>query len=192
MILNLFSRSFYFINDFKLYILLDTVTVILCFFLLIRIFKSNLPEINKKIFSALFFSLVLTILTFTSFEVYFRYIYDDSDGLGFLKVNKKWLERHVVYNAYFYRDRDFTTEKKEGLTRIGVLGDSLTFGAGVKNVNNRFSNLLEQKLQVAGKNVEVYNLGVPGIDTQAEIQQYEKVKNLNFDITTTQKRRQFP
>ncbi len=182
MIINLFSRFSYFINDFKLYLILDVVSVFICLYLLLKIIKSKLPEINKKILSTFIFSLVLIILTFSVFEGYFRYVYDESDGLGFLKVNKKWQERHVVYNAYFYRDRDFTIEKKEGVTRIGVLGDSLTFGAGVKNINNRFSNLLEQKLKEAGKNVEVYNLGVPGIDTQAEIEQYQKVKNLNFDI----------
>lgn len=182
MIFNILSRIFYFINDFKLYLILGSVTVILCFYVLTRIIKSKLSEINKKIFSALVFSLILIMLIISVFEGYFRFAYDDSDGLGFLKVNKKWQERHVVYNAYYYRDRDFTIEKKEGITRIGVLGDSLAFGAGIKNVSNRFSNLLEQKLKEAGKNVEVYNLGVPGIDTHAELEQYEKNKNLNFDI----------
>lgn len=127
-------------------------------------------------------TILALILVFSAFESYFRYVYDDSDGLGYLKTNDRWLKRHVVFNSDFVRDRNFEQNKKEGVIRIGAFGDSLTFGAGIKDPNDRFSNLLEKDLKGAGYNVEVYNLGKSGLDTEAEIEYYNRVKSFNFDI----------
>ena len=119
----------------------------------------------------------------SAFEAYFRYIYDQSDGLGYLKVNKKWHQRHVITNTYFTRDRDFKTGKESDVTRIGVMGDSIAFGGGIENVNDRFSNILENNFKSQGKKVEVYNFAKLGYDTQGEIDDYYKnFKQLNPDI----------
>lgn len=91
-----------------------------------------------------------------------------------------------MHNAYFFRDRDFDPNKKEGITRIAVIGDSIAFGGGIEKVEDRFSNILEKKLVDANRQAEVYNLGKPGYDTEAEINQYNQVKNLNFDIIVWQ------
>ena len=151
-------------------------------FLLYRIFKSTLPQTRKKFYFSLVSTFLIFVLTYSFFEAYFRYVYDESDGLGFLKVDNRWHQRHVVYNSYFFRDRDFEPIKKEQITRIGVLGDSIALGGGIKDVNNRFSNLLEKKLRDVGKNVEVYNLGKSGYDTYGEVKVYENVQGLGFDI----------
>ncbi|MCR4324482.1 MAG: SGNH/GDSL hydrolase family protein [Candidatus Curtissbacteria bacterium] len=119
-------------------------------------------------------------------EAYFRYVYDESDGLGFLNTNTRWQQRHVVTNNYFYRDRNFNTEKETGVIRIGVLGDSITFGGGIEKPEDRFSNLLESKLKGTSYKVEVYNLGKSGTDTETQIKDFEKVKHLNFDIIVWQ------
>ena len=126
------------------------------------------------------------VLTFSIFEGYFRYIYDESDGLGFLQVNKRWQERHVIYNNFFKRDRDFKVEKSDGIIRIGVLGDSITFGAGIANPKDRFSDILQKNLQESGINAEIYNLGVPGLDSHEEIKLYQDLSYLNFDIVVWQ------
>lgn len=175
-------RLKYLVWDFALYFLIDFITVILFSFFVYKIFKSKAPEVKKKLLLSLVFIFLVFVLAFSGFEAYFRYVYDESDGLGYLKVNSKWHQRHVIFNAYFYRDRDFTIQKQEGVKRIGVLGDSITFGGGIENVNDRFSNLLEKKLKDSGYKVEVYNLGKPGYDTEGEIAEYQKVKNLDFDI----------
>lgn len=182
MLLNFWYRFLYFINDFKLYIFLLSLFILALIFLSIKIHKSKISEKKKKIFFVGFFSLFFIILTFSGFEAYFRYRFDESDSLGFLKVNGRWFARHIVFNSYFVRDREFTLEKKEGVVRIGVIGDSIAMGYGIKNVDDRFSNLLEKKLRDAGKNVEVLNLGESGADTDAEIVNYNKAKKLNFDI----------
>ena len=147
-----------------------------------KIYKSKIETKRKKLLIAASTIALSLIFTFISLEVYFRYVYDVPDGLGFLKVSRKWSERHVVYNNYFYRDRDFETEKKAGITRIGVLGDSIAYGGGIENSKDRFSNILEKKLNDTGYKVEVYNLGRPGYDTQQEVEEFEKVRHLKFDI----------
>ncbi len=66
------------------------------------------------------------------------------------------------------------------------MGDSITMGYGIKDVNNRFSNILENKLNASGRNVEVYNLGQSGSDTWNEIDRFQKLKHLKFDIIVWQ------
>ncbi len=182
MLFTLWARLSYFLKDFAFYLLLISLSLVIATVGSYKIYKTLLSQQKKKILISASVTFFFVILVFSSFEAYFRYVYDESDGLGFLKVNQRWTARHVVLNSYFVRDRDFDVNKKEGTTRIGVIGDSLALGAGIKNVDNRFSNLLEKKLKGSGKNVEVYNLGKSGEDTHAEIEYYHKVKNLNFDI----------
>lgn len=129
------------------------------------------------------------VLIFSLLEAYFRFSYDVPDGLGFLKTSKKWQERHVTlqeYNKVFFRDKQFYLAKKVGTTRIGVIGDSISFGGGIEKAEDRFSNLLEKKLIDSRYNVEVYNLGIPGYDTDEELILYNRIKELNFDIIVWQ------
>jgi len=182
MTFKLWAHLSYFLKDFFFYLVLISIVCLICLSAFYKVFRSKISEHKKKIYLSIIFIFLIIILTYSFFEAYFRYQYDQSDGLGFLKVNQKWHERHVVYNSYFFRDRDFNPVKKEGVTRIGVLGDSIAFGGDIENVEDRFSNILEKNLKSAGYNVEVYNLGTPGYDTEGEIQVYEKVKDLNFDI----------
>lgn len=180
------SRLAYFLGDFWGYFLLVLVSFLLTIFVSWSVFKSKIGPNQKKLAVSFLSFFIFLIFVFVSLEAYFRYVYDVSDGLGFLKVNEKWHQRHVVYNSYYFRDRDFDTNKKEGIIRIGVMGDSITFGGGIENVNDRFSNILEKKLNDSSVSSEVYNLGKPGFDTEAEINEYQKVKNLNFDIVIWQ------
>lgn len=120
-------------------------------------------------------------LNFTLAEAYFRFIYDSSDGLGFLKVNQKWHERHVWVNGDFKRDEEFK-QKTAQVSRICAIGDSITFGYGIENVKDRFTEILEKTLQENGYKVEVYNLAVSGADTRVEINTYQVFKFLDCDI----------
>jgi hypothetical protein len=182
----MFAKLLYFANDFSLYIFLVAATFLILIFFGYKVFKSPIGPAAKKLLIALMGGLFSFILVFSLFEAYIRYIYDEPDGLGFLKVNSKWHQRHVVTNTYFVRDRDFKTEKEEGTARIGVIGDSISFGGGIERVEDRFSNLLEKKLNENGQKVEVFNLGKLGYDTQGQIEDYEKFKHLNFDIIVWQ------
>ena len=183
MLLSSWYHLEYFFRDFALYLIFILLSFIGLIFGTIKSHHLNISENKKKFLIALFFSIFCIVLIYSSSEAYFRYRFDEPDSLGFLKVNGRWFQRHVVFNSYFVRDRDFTLSKKEGVTRIGLIGDSIAMGYGIKNVEDRFSNRLEKKLIVAGKKVEVYNLGKSGYDTDTEIAEYNKsFKNLNLDI----------
>ncbi len=172
----------YFLYDFKLYIALLIFSFFLIPNLAIKVFRSNHSEKYKKIMLAILASLLFFVIIYSGIEAFFRYRYDQSDGLGFLQTNARWMGRHVVFNTYGFRDRDFNIKKANGVVRIGVLGDSLTMGYGIKNVNYRFSNIIERKLNANGIKAEVYNLGQSGADTCSEIKEFLRVKQLKFDL----------
>ncbi|MBI2328009.1 SGNH/GDSL hydrolase family protein [Candidatus Curtissbacteria bacterium] len=182
MFFNLAARITYFLKDFSLYLLLDFIAIVTFIFMSYKLYKAKIDKKSQTIYLSLSFTIVIIILVFSLSEAYFRYVYDEPDGLGFLKVDKRWHQRHDVFNNYFFRDRNFEVEKPAGVTRIAVMGDSITQGGGIENVEDRFSNILEEKLKSAEKKVEVYNLGKSGYDTTEEIKQYENVRHLKFDI----------
>lgn len=178
----LFGHIVYFIKDFSMYLILISLSSVLMIIAIYKIFKKETNPTKKKLIMAGIFTIFIILITYNTCEAFFRYRYNVPDGLGFLKVSKKWDARHVILNNEFLRDRNFVEQKQEGVTRIGVLGDSITFGGGIEDVNNRFSNILERKLRESGKNVEVYNIGKPGYDTVTEIPVYDQIKHYNFDI----------
>lgn len=181
-----FSKISYIVGDFWPYIFINFATIITCLLTGFKIFKKGISDKKKILTISLVIFIMLFVFAYSMFEAYFRYVYDEPDGLGFLKVSKKWNERHVVYNNYQFRDRNFEVNKAEDTTRIAVVGDSLTFGGGIENKDDRFSNILEKKLNESGSKVEVYNLGRPGFDTEGEIEVYKSLEHLNFDIVVWQ------
>ena len=168
------NRLSYFLIDFRFYLLLLLIASILSFAILL---------LRRSRLTLLLLATGYSLLAiFVTGEIYFRYIYDQSDGLGFLKVNQKWHQRHIVFNNYFRRDRQFNELKSVGEIRIAVMGDSITFGGGIENESDRFSNLLETKLRADGLNVSVYNLGVSGTGSEDQIKDFANFKHLNFDL----------
>lgn len=75
----------------------------------------------------------------------------------------------VVNNHLGFREREFAIPKPPGCFRIMVLGDSLTWGAGLP-VEKRYTNLLEARLkELAGAaTAEVLNFAYPGASTAEE------------------------
>ena len=177
-------KLIYFAKDFRYYLLIN-VLLICTFLFSVNITRKRSMMIRKMV-TSLFFSLLAVVFIFSLFELYFRYFDDESDGLNFLQVNKKWQSRHVIYNSDFFRDRPFELDKKRDETRICAIGDSFTFGSGIRNYEDRFSNLLEKELKNSGNNVTVYNFGVPGVDTEEEIETYQNTKKFNCDIIVWQ------
>lgn len=172
------NRLLYFLTDFKFYLLIFITASILSMAILLRK--------RTKLIIFILSTVNCLLITFILGEIYFRYIYDQSDGLGFLKVNQKWHQRHIVFNNYFRRDRQFNELKPAAEIRIAVMGDSISFGGGIENASDRFSNLLEQKLRADGLNVSVYNLGISGTGSEDQIKDFPNFKHLNFDLLVWQ------
>lgn len=183
MFFSYFARLQYFLSDFSGFLTLlffSTVFFVLAIYFL---FKRVSSEQARKIGISLLFGGLFLIISFVFFEGYFRYVYDQSDGLGFLKTSQRWKDRHVQYNNLLYRDnKNYDIDKPSDVTRIAVFGDSLVFAQGINDVDKRFSNLLEANLKKKGKNVQVYNFGISGQDTCEEIKQFRSLNYLPMDI----------
>lgn len=97
-------------------------------------------------------------------ETGFALFYDTTDSFSLVKTTQRWNARHVRLNNWKLRDpKPFTAQPTGAKRRLAVLGDSFTFGHGVRNVADRFSDRLGRRLEQAQPNRwEVYNLGQPG------------------------------
>ena len=82
-----------------------------------------------------------------------------SDGVGW----PPWEE----FNADGLRDRTRTREKPDGLTRIAVLGDSVTLGAEL-TPQEAYPQLLEARFAAEGRSTEVMNVALWGWSTRQE------------------------
>ncbi len=173
----------YFLSDFGGYLVFFAISLFIFVVGIYKTFKNKYSEKRKEMLVTGLFTFIAVVSIFTFCEAFFRYRYDQTDGLGFLKVSKRWNDRHVRYNNMIYRDdKNYEIDKPAGVTRIGVFGDSLTFAQGIKNVSDRYSNQLETMLKQNGKNVQVYNFGISGQDTCEEINQFRKLEYIPMDI----------
>ena len=75
----------------------------------------------------------------------------------------------MATNQLGFREREFQVPKPAGVYRVMVLGDSLTWGAGLAEAQ-RYTNRLEELLREthAGRQIEVLNFGVSGGPTVRE------------------------
>jgi lysophospholipase L1-like esterase len=85
------------------------------------------------------------------------------DPLLFWRMRPNWGDGTIQFNERGYRTPSFTDVKPPGTTRIVCLGDSNTFGLGVKP-GECWTRLLETHLRNRRQTdgIEVINLGVPG------------------------------
>ncbi len=72
------------------------------------------------------------------------------------------------------RDVTRPVETREGLRRIVILGDSVTYGHGLEP-GEAFPQILERSLRASGRDVDVFNMGLPGWSTRQERLAYERI-----------------
>lgn len=123
--------------------------------------------------SAWFFFGMLTLP-----EVGFALLYDTTDSFDMTNVSRRWFSVHVKPDVrvlqfandegiQYRADSDVTLNPPVETRHICFLGDSFTFGHGVADVDDRFSNrvsrLLNSESPGEGR-VTVSNLSWPGTD----------------------------
>ncbi|WP_266368046.1 SGNH/GDSL hydrolase family protein [Tellurirhabdus rosea] len=112
---------------------------------------------------------VLLLILGVVLEIAFMFVAQSHEGNTTL-ASKVWFERYWwPVNAKGYRDEEHTDSLNK--QKVLLVGDSFAAGHGLKRVEERFGNILAEKL---GANYEVYNLGVSGSDTRDEYQRLEK------------------
>lgn len=94
-----------------------------------------------------------------------------SHSVGYTLGSGLWFKKYwKPINKLGFRDYEITNEDM-AKKKIFVMGDSMAAGHGIKNIEERFSNILQKKL---GPDVRVFNMGKNGMDTLGEIEQLKR------------------
>lgn len=117
-------------------------------------------------------------------KVTFASVYDPSgDDRGYLKPDGKISYR---INEQGYRGGSLSVAKTDGLYRVVCLGDSITFGEGVREEDTypvRLETLLGASMP--GRTVQVVNAGVQGYGTREEAALFfARCEKLKPDVVT--------
>ena len=132
---------------------------------ILRIFYYGVVKSKAKGLTANIVTLIVPLVVVLVFlEIVFMFIPQSHEGV-LSKASQIWWEKYwEPVNEQGYRDKDISVDTNK--TNVLVIGDSFAAGHGLKSLEDRFSDQLENKL---GKDkYVVYNLGVSGSDTRDE------------------------
>jgi len=110
--------------------------------------------------------LVTLFIAIMALECYFKLFFAQTDSFSFTLANRNWFDRYWQVNSLDYRDREWTAADLKGKHGILVVGDSFTAGYGIRDPEERFSNVLGRQL---GDDYVVMNAGRPSANTADEI-----------------------
>jgi hypothetical protein len=79
--------------------------------------------------------------------------------------SKVWHDFYWETNSMNYRDKE---PEVDGERDFFFVGDSYSAGAGIVDVENRFSNIFEKTINQNKEDIKTYNLAYEGIDTKGE------------------------
>jgi hypothetical protein len=116
-------------------------------------------------------------------ESYLRFLVVETDSFGVTLTSKRWFAIYPRRNSLMHRDKEWAEEKPEGMRRIAFLGDSFTYGWGIKNEEDRFTNLIQQRFdRMQPGAVEVMNWAWGGWGTRDHIKAtYEAITEYHTD-----------
>lgn len=105
-----------------------------------------------------------------------RVLFSDvaTTGENMSYFSRRWYAQNVTRNRLGFREREVTPRSPPGVYRLAVIGDSFTFGQGVQEAD-RFSNILDRRLNADGRRFEVLNFGEGGAETIDHIRILEQV-----------------
>jgi len=89
-----------------------------------------------------------------------------SSGGGQVLVSRNWFNFYWHENQLEYRDVEPAEMDRPDKSNILIVGDSYVAGHGLKKENERFSNILREKLAPC---FDVFNLGICGTNTVDEL-----------------------
>ncbi len=109
----------------------------------------------------------LLSLLFLGVESYYRFGSDQTDAMANTLVSVAWYGRHVRTNSSGLRDNvEYPNARTPGKRRVTFVGDSCTFGLGVKDVEHRFVNQIRRR----HPEWDVHAVAKPGLDTSTEVE----------------------
>ncbi|MBI3862248.1 MAG: SGNH/GDSL hydrolase family protein [Planctomycetia bacterium] len=131
-------------------------------------------------------SLWMLLAGLTAVEGYFALFYDQSDSFNMTNVSDRWFKRHVRTNVAGFRDdRPLDKTAPPGVYRLWFIGDSFTFGHGVNNPADRFSDRVGAALdrQHPGR-FSVSNIAEAGISIAHVENLIKKSLEMDYEFDT--------
>ncbi|MBI3834002.1 MAG: SGNH/GDSL hydrolase family protein [Planctomycetes bacterium] len=104
-------------------------------------------------------------------ETFLRFTYVATDSFGVSLPARRWFALYTSLNSAGCRDKEWIVPRPQHTNRIAFIGDSFTYGWGVDNVKDRFTDRLQSMFDAQKPHaVEVMNVAKPGWNTGDEIQ----------------------
>lgn len=99
-------------------------------------------------------------------ESYVRFLVVETDSYGASLVSKRWFEIYPQLNSLYCRDKEWAEGRQPGLQRVAFIGDSFTYGWGINEARDRFTDIIQARFddRSPGK-VEVMNVAWSGWGT---------------------------
>lgn len=143
-----------------------------------------MKTLKKKVVEGLLLSLISTLVIVLLLEMFFSVFEKDKDMPAVLMAQIDYFrsgknsdfpylsyelvpnatEGQVKINSLGFRDIEREINKKNEKKRVCVIGDSITFGIGVK-FNETYPYILEKMLRSGGFEAEIWNMGVPAYNS---------------------------
>jgi len=129
-------------------------------------------------------SLLSSYALLVAVEGWLYFAHDTTDRTAVLLTSRRWTERHVRLNAAGFRDGPPPPiERSEGELRVLALGDSFTYGHGVADPEDRWTNRLERAWKERGVRARVMNAAKPGWSTRKELAALKSIHpQARFDL----------
>ncbi len=128
------------------------------------------PTVRARIVANGLVTVTLLLAVLLAFESYMRYGFKSTTWQASALVTRKWFREAVHMNSAGFRDREFEAAKRPGVRRVVFIGDSYTFGYGVRDPDDRFPDRVRSDLaRTRPGGYEVRNLGSIGASTRTEL-----------------------
>jgi len=152
--------------------------------LLVVLYRKRDRIILKKGYRILIWNLLLSFfflsIIFSVGETYYRFFVDTTDSFSINKTSQRWFKRHSKLNSSRNRDNveylnKIALDKKR---RITIIGDSFSAGHGIKNVDDRFGNILREMYS----DMEVHVYSNNGASSYSELHNLKKLSKNGYDL----------
>lgn len=163
------SGAFGYLFDYAIWwlIFLSLVLHTWCF---LRFFPSRLRKTKLIIGNLLIFASLLGAVGLAA-ESHLRFVAVETDSFGVSLPARRWFAMYTRLNSLGCRDVEWEQQKPAAVRRIAFVGDSFTYGWGIKDPADRFTDLLQRQINSQGKlKAQIMNVAKPGWDAGDEIQ----------------------
>jgi|CXWL01.1.fsa_nt_gi lysophospholipase L1-like esterase len=138
-----------------------------CFFCFFP--RTRWPKIRLILGNILVFASLLSFAGLVG-ETYVRFLVVETDSYGASLVSKRWFDIYPKLNSLYCRDHEWAEGKQPRLHRIAFVGDSFTYGWGINDPSDRFTDIIQSRLDARTPGqVEVMNVAWSGWGTREHI-----------------------